>query len=200
MASWCLKISDAQPPAPGIYRALSKVGGTQTVRTHEMQATRTRAGGPCFFIYTGARAINHQYPHVTVMLDSPLYQRAGLLFFRSGSFHVSLANDHKLFYSVANGRFEVEHGQGGMLSLDEMKAMGSTVCAILRTDITQGISPQVLAQGRGNLAPEDSYGQPPWEREARERQALENDQARLRGIVQGRNEAWARQFEWPDGM
>lgn len=199
MASWCLTIGDVEPPAAGFYRALSRVGGTTTVRTHQMQPTRQRAGGPCFFIYAGAAARDHQYPHVTVMLDSALFQRAGMLFFRSSALHVSLANDHKLFYSVRNGAFELEGGQTGMLSLETMKGMATAVINALRADITQGISPLALQQGRGFLAPEDSYGQPIWVREARERQELENDQGRLREIVRRNDEVWASQFEVPEG-
>ena len=197
MASWVLTIADAEPPAPGIYKAMQRYDGK--VVAHEFLPTRQRPGGWGFFVYTGARAGSRGYPHVTVMLDSPLYQKAGLLFFRSSTFHVSKSDAAKLFYTVQRGRFMIEPGQGSLLGLDEMKAMGTTFINLVRSDITAGLTPQVLAQGRRDLGPEDSYGKPIWEREALERQELESDQFRLRQIIARRDEEFYAQFEAPDG-
>ena len=196
MPSWCLTISDAEPPSAGIYHSLSKNGATVTV--HQF-----RNGGTGLFIYAGASGRNVRgyglYPHVTLMLESALHQKAGMLFFRCSEFHVSTSESCKLFFRAVNGRFVQEQGQR-VMGMDAMQAMAATVNRIIRPDITSGITPEILQQGRGMLGPEDSHGLPPWEREARAKQALENDQARLRDIVQVQNEAWARQFEWPEGM
>src|SRR5262245_1349841 len=82
MPSWCLTISDAEPPAPGIYKRMQRIGGTDTISVHNFRSTNRRAGGEGFFIYTGGHAIDWMYPHVSVMLTRPLYQKAGLLFFQ----------------------------------------------------------------------------------------------------------------------
>jgi hypothetical protein len=195
MPNWVITISDAEPPAAGIYRAMQKAGGT-TVATHEFRGNNRRAGGRGFFIYTGDRAIDRMYPHVTVMLDGALFQRAGLLFFRSSTFHVSRSDSHKLFYETRDGVFQLEAGQGGVLGAETMKAMGNTFIAIARADLTGGITAATLA----TVGPLRATPQPPWVREALARQALEADQARLRGIVDIQNDEWARQFEWPDDL
>jgi hypothetical protein len=196
MPNWVLTIADAEPPAAGIYRAMQKY--QSKVVAHEFQPSRQRDGGWGFFVYTGAGASRAGYPHVTVMLDSPLHQKAGLLFFGSHTFHVSKSDSAKLFYTVVRGRFAIEPGQGSLLGLDEMKAMGTTFINLVRSDITAGISPTSLAQGRSDLGPEDSYGKPIWEREALERQELESDQFRLRQIVARQDEEYYAQFEQPD--
>jgi hypothetical protein len=175
---------------------MSKIRGQ--VHTHQMRDTRNRRGGPCFFVYTGdGPGSQPSYPHVTVMLDNVLHEKAGLLFFRSSTFHVSFSDDHKLFYSVNRaGRFEVDGGQTGTMRLAELKAMGTTFINILRSDITAGISPDDLEGGWEGLRRPDRLR--PWEWEALQRQNLLNDQARLRQLALAQNEAWARQFEWPD--
>jgi hypothetical protein len=197
MPSWCLTITDAEPPSAGFYRAMDKVAGE--VRTHVMADRRDRPGGPCFFVYTGAASRDGGYPHVTVMLAGPLNQRAGLLFFRSSEFHVSYSADRKLFYVVNEKRlFDVQAGQGGVILLDELKGMGTSFINILRSDITQGISPDELEDGWENLRRPDRLR--PWEWEALQKQNLMNDQARLRQVKQEQDEAWASQFEAPEGM
>ncbi len=199
MPSWVMTISDAEPPAAGIYKAMQKSNAGR-VLTHPFAPRQRRPGGTGFFVYTGDHARDRLYPHVTVMLagGTALFQKAGLLFFRSSTFHVSLSESAKLFYDVAGDMFQVERGQSSVLGLDTMKAMGTTFINLVRRDITGGLTPAALGQGKANLDPSDMHGLPPWQREALERQALEQDQARLARIVDRQNEAWARQFEWPD--
>ncbi len=193
-----MTIRDAEPPAAGIYRGLQRIRGTTQVATHNFRPRRDKPDGTAFFVHTGQAATNHQYPHVSVMITGALFQRAGLLFFSSNEFHVSLSDSYKLFYSVVDGMYQRDRGQGSLLGLDTMAQMADTFIRMVRRDITAGITPERLAQGRRDLAPEDSYGQPIWVREQAERQAVENDQGRLRQIVRRQDEAWASQFEWPD--
>jgi hypothetical protein len=197
MPSWCLAIRDAEPPAAGFYRAMQRNPGASTIRTHMMAPRRHQAAAPCFFVYTGAGPADHLYPHVTVMLETPLFQRAGMLFFRSREFHVSARADTKLFYATSQGgQFVEEHGQGGLLGGTALRAMAASFIGALRADITQGITPDALEDGWAGLHGGERLR--PWEWDALQRQHLENDQARLRLLHQEQNDAWAAQFEWPE--
>jgi hypothetical protein len=199
MPSWCLTISAVEPPSVGFYRAMQRNGGAQgTIATHMMAPRQHRAPAPCFFVYTGAQATDRLYPHVTVMLETPLFQQAGMLFFRSSEFHVSTRADTKLFYATnAGGQFVEERGQSGLLGSAALKLMAASFIGALKADITRGITPEALDDGWAGLR--SSGGLRPWEWDALQRQNLENDQARLRQVGPERDEAWAQQFEWPEG-
>jgi hypothetical protein len=189
MPSWCLTISDVELPSVGFYRKMQR-NIEQKISTHMMASRPRRDAAPCFFVYTGQRAYNQQYPHVTVMLQTPLFQKAGMLFFRSSEFHVSSRNDTKLFYVTGRtGQFVEDGGQGGLLGGNDLRVMGATFTNALRADITAGITPRALDDGWADLREARPGHLRPWEQEAAERQQLQHLE----------NEHWARQFEWPDG-
>jgi hypothetical protein len=198
MPSWCLTISDVDPPSAGFYRPMQRVHGSTHVSTHHMAPRPKRPSAPCFFVYAGTHARDAQYPHVTVMLESPLFQRAGMLFFRSSEFHVSSRNDTKLFYVAGgNGLFREEGGQGGLLGGADLRIMANSFIDSVRHDITRGITPDTLDEGWENL--NRGEGLRPWEWEALQRMNLENDQDRLQALRRANDEAWADQFEAPEG-
>lgn len=204
MPSWCLLISDVEPPSNGFYRPMQRNHGR--VSTHNMAPRRDRGSASCFFIYAGERAVDRLYPHITVMLESPLVQKGlgmsgEMLFFRSSEFHVSSRDDTKLFFRATGpgGRFVEEGGQGSLLGGATLRTMGASFIRKLMADVTSGINPTTLEDGWAGLRPtRGDNGLRPWEWDALQRQNLENDQARLRQVGPERDEAWARQFEWPD--